>query len=184
MKPFRIYERSECRTPIYYDIVYKHIPQISKLYPYSLQSYWTSKFRKKFAQKRTLPCVTKKKKLTAKLFGVGSSNFGFVHLDNWATHSKNLNKIRRRSAWGFLKICSFDVEWPYCKLISQETIKTVSRNINYSSTTNFIFILRWEWTVFSIAFCDMLACLFYNRLHTLYSYMVFYCDKSTWSMTF
>ena len=92
----------------------KHISQITKLYPYSLQSYWTSKFRKIipyaiFAQKRTLPCVTKII-LTAKLFGVGSSNFGFVHLDNWATHSKNLNKIRRRSAWGFLKICSFDVE--------------------------------------------------------------------------
>ena len=90
------------------------IPQISKLYPYSLKSYWTSKFGKIipnaiFAQKQTLPCVTKII-LTAKLFGVGSSNFGFVHLDNWATHSKNLNKIRGRSAWGFLKICSFDVE--------------------------------------------------------------------------
>ena len=24
--------------------------------------------------------------LTEKIFGVGSSNFGFVHLDNWATH--------------------------------------------------------------------------------------------------
>ena len=60
-------------------------------------------------KKRTLQCVTKII-LTAKLFGVGSSNFGFVHLDNWATHLKNLNKIRRRSAWGFLKICSFDVE--------------------------------------------------------------------------
>ena len=99
----------------------KHIPQISKLYPYSLQSYWTSKFSKIipyaiFAQKRTLQCVTKII-LTAKLFGIGSSNFGFVHLDNWATHSKNLNKIRRRSAWGFLKICSFDVEWP-CIIIN------------------------------------------------------------------
>ena len=60
-------------------------------------------------KKRTLQCVTKII-LTAKLFGVGSSNFGFVHLDNWATHLKNVNKIRRRSAWGFLKICSFDVE--------------------------------------------------------------------------
>ena len=29
--------------------------------------------------------------LTAKRFEVGSSNFGFVHLDNWATHSKKLN---------------------------------------------------------------------------------------------
>ena len=107
------YERSECRTPIYM-IYSKHIPQISKLYPYSLQSYWTSKFSKiipyaNFAQKRTIQCVTKTI-LTAKLFGVGSSNFGFVHLDNWATHPKKLNKIRRRSAWGFLKICSFDVE--------------------------------------------------------------------------
>ena len=92
----------------------KHIPQISKLYPYSLQSYWTSKFGKIipyaiFAQKRTLPCVTKIM-LTAKLFEVGSSNFGFVLLDNWGTHSKNLNKIRGRSAWGFPKICSFDEE--------------------------------------------------------------------------
>ena len=60
-------------------------------------------------KKRTLQCVTKII-LTAKLFGVGSSNCGFVHLDNWATHLKNLNKIRRRSAWGFMKICSFDVE--------------------------------------------------------------------------
>ena len=67
-------------------------------------------------KKRTLQCVTKII-LTAKLFGVGSSNFGFVHLDNWATHLKNLNKIRRRSAWGFLKICSFDVEWP-CIIIN------------------------------------------------------------------
>ena len=56
-----------------------------------------------------MECVTKII-LTAKLFGVGSSHFGFVHLDNWATHSKHLNKIRRRSALGFLKICSFDVE--------------------------------------------------------------------------
>ena len=38
-----------------------------------------------FAQKWALPCVTKII-LTEKLFGVGSSNFGFVHLDNWATH--------------------------------------------------------------------------------------------------
>ena len=99
----------------------KHIPQISKLYPYSLQSYWTSKFSKIipyaiFAQKRTLQCVTKII-LTAKLFGVGSSHFGFVHLDNWATHSTKLNKIRRRSAWGFLKICLIDVEWP-CIIIN------------------------------------------------------------------
>ena len=55
-----------------------------------LQSYWTSKFGKMipyaiFTQKRALPCVTKIS-LTEKLFGVGSSNFGFVHLDNWATH--------------------------------------------------------------------------------------------------
>ena len=54
-----------------------------------LQSYWTSKFGKIipyaiFAQKRTLSCVTKII-LTAKLFGVGSSHFGFVHLDNWGT---------------------------------------------------------------------------------------------------
>ena len=91
----------------------KRMPRISKFYPYSLQSYWTSKFGKIipyaiFAQKRALPCVTKII-LTEKLFGVGSSNFGFVHLDNWATHSKKLDKIRRQSAWGFLKICSFDV---------------------------------------------------------------------------
>ena len=48
--------------------------------------------------------------LTEKLFGVGSSNFGFVHLDNGATHSTILNKIQGRSAWGFLKICSFNME--------------------------------------------------------------------------
>ena len=40
------------------------MPIISKLYPYSLQSYWTSKFGKIipytiFAHKRALPCVTK-----------------------------------------------------------------------------------------------------------------------------
>ena len=68
----------------------KHMPRISKLYPYSLQSYWTSKFGKNilfaiYAQKQALPCVTKII-LTEKLFGLGSSNFGFVHLDNWATH--------------------------------------------------------------------------------------------------
>ena len=67
----------------------KHMPRISKLYPYSLQSYWTSNFGQMipyaiFAQKRALPCVTKII-LTEKLFGVESSNFGFVHLDNWAT---------------------------------------------------------------------------------------------------
>ena len=54
------------------------------------KSYWTSKFGKIilftiFAQKRALPCVTKII-LTENQFGVGSSNFGFVHLDNWATH--------------------------------------------------------------------------------------------------
>ena len=32
--------------------------------------------------------------LTEKLFVVGSSNFGFVHLDNWATHLK-LTEVRR-----------------------------------------------------------------------------------------
>ena len=63
---------------------------ISKLYPYSLQSYWTSKFGKIiphaiFAQKWALSCITKII-LTEKLFGVGNSNVGFVHLDNWATH--------------------------------------------------------------------------------------------------
>ena len=62
------------------------MPRISKLYPYSLQSYCTSKFGKSipytiFAQKRALPCVTKIM-LTEKLLGVGSSNFGLVHLDN------------------------------------------------------------------------------------------------------
>ena len=70
----------------------KHMPRIiiAKLHPYSLQSYWTSKFGKNIpytilAQKRALPCVTKII-LTEKLFEVGSSNLGFVHLDNWATH--------------------------------------------------------------------------------------------------
>ena len=71
----------------------KHMPIISKLYPYSLQNCWTSKFGKIipymiFAQKRALPCVTKII-LTEKLFWVGSSNFGFVHLDNWATHEQD-----------------------------------------------------------------------------------------------
>ena len=65
-------------------------PNVKAVSIYSLQSYWTSKFTKIilfaiFAQKRALPCVTKIM-LTEKLFGVGSSNFGFVHLDNWATH--------------------------------------------------------------------------------------------------
>ena len=68
----------------------KHMARISKLYPYLLQSYWTSKFGKKllfaiFAQKQALPCVTKII-LTEKLVAVVSSNVGFVHLDNWATH--------------------------------------------------------------------------------------------------
>ena len=67
----------------------KHMAIISKLYPYSLQSYWTSKFGKIipyaiFAHKRALPCVTKTI-LTQKLLGVGSSHFGYVHMDNWAT---------------------------------------------------------------------------------------------------
>ncbi len=67
----------------------KHMPIISKLYPYSLPSYWTSKFGKIipyaiFAHKRALPCITKII-LTQNVFGVGSSNFGFVHMDNWAT---------------------------------------------------------------------------------------------------
>ena len=35
-----------------------------------------------------LPCVTKII-LTEKLFGVGSSNFGFVHLDNFSTSSSD-----------------------------------------------------------------------------------------------
>ena len=58
----------------------KHMPTISKLYPYWLQSYWTSKFGTIipyaiFAHKRALPCVTKII-LTQKLFGVASSNLG------------------------------------------------------------------------------------------------------------
>ena len=69
------------------------MPRISKLYSYSIQSYWTSLFGKiilyaTFAQKWSLPCVTKIM-LTEKLFGVGSSNFGFVPLDN--------NIIRQRT---------------------------------------------------------------------------------------
>ena len=64
----------------------KHMPRISKLYPDSLQSYWTSKFGKIILYTIfALSCVTKII-LTQKLFWVGSSNFGFVHLDNWATH--------------------------------------------------------------------------------------------------
>ena len=51
-----------------------------------------------FAQKRALQCVMKII-LTEKLFGVGSSNFGFVHLDNWATQYNKLNKIGGQSAW-------------------------------------------------------------------------------------
>ena len=35
-----------------------------------------------FAQQRALPCVTKLI-FTEKLFGKGSSNFGFVKSDNW-----------------------------------------------------------------------------------------------------
>ena len=35
--------------------------------------------------------------LTEKLFGVGSSHFGFVHLDYWATHNNKL-KIRGQNA--------------------------------------------------------------------------------------
>ena len=95
----------------------KHMPTISKLYPYSLQSYWTSKFGTIipyaiFAHKRALPCVTNII-LTQKLFEVASSNLGFVHIWIIGQHTKtNLNKIRGRSAWGFMKICSFDVEWP------------------------------------------------------------------------
>ena len=66
------------------------MPRLSKLYPYSLHSYWTSKFGKIiayaiFAQQRALPCVTKII-LTEKLFGEGSSNFELVNLDNWAIH--------------------------------------------------------------------------------------------------
>ena len=58
------------------------MPKISMLYPYSLQSYWTPKFVKIilfaiFAEKQALPCVTKII-LTEKLFGVGSSTFGFI----------------------------------------------------------------------------------------------------------
>ena len=85
----------------------KHIyalPRISKLYPYSLQSYWTSKFGKIipytiFAQKQALPCVTKII-LTEKLFGAGSSNFGFVYLDNWATHYKKIEQDPRTKCVG------------------------------------------------------------------------------------
>ena len=53
----------------------KHMPRMSKFYPYSLQSYWTSKFGKIityviFAQKRALPSCVTKIILTEKLFGV------------------------------------------------------------------------------------------------------------------
>ena len=63
----------------------KNMPRMSKLYPYSLQSYWTSQFGNVkqyalFAQIRAIQCVIKII-LTEKLFGVGSSNVGFVHLD-------------------------------------------------------------------------------------------------------
>ena len=47
---------------------------LKKIIPYAI-----------FAHKRALPCVMKII-LTQKLFGVGSSHFGFVHMDNWATH--------------------------------------------------------------------------------------------------
>ena len=85
MKPFRI-------------IMNEAKPESTStlLYPYSLQSYWTSKFGKIipyaiFAHKRALPCVTKII-WTQKLFGVGSSNVGYYicsyYMDNWATHYK------------------------------------------------------------------------------------------------
>ena len=66
------------------------MPKMSKLYPYSLQSYWASKFGKIiayaiFAQQRALSCVTKII-LTEKLIGEGSSNFEFVNLDNLTIH--------------------------------------------------------------------------------------------------
>ena len=52
-----------------------------------------------FAQKRALPCVMKVV-LTEKLFGVGSSNFGFVRLDNWATHYKKIEQDPRTKCVG------------------------------------------------------------------------------------
>ncbi len=82
MKPFRIIMKEvKAESPsTWYS---KHMPKMSKLYSYPLQRYWTSKLEKNLpyailAQKRILPCVTKII-LTEKLFGVGSSNFGFVH---------------------------------------------------------------------------------------------------------
>ena len=75
MQPFYIEKK--------YDVV--NMPAISKLNPYSLKSYWTLKFGHFiayaiFAQKWALPCCVRKIILTEKLCGVGSSNFGFVHL--------------------------------------------------------------------------------------------------------
>ena len=88
MKPFRIMNEVNAESPsTWYS---KHMPRISKLYPCSLQSDWTSPKCGKiipyaiFAQKRALPCTTKII-LTEKLVGIRSSNFGFFHLDNWAT---------------------------------------------------------------------------------------------------
>ena len=119
MKPFRIWTKW-MQNPYLHDIVNIFLKfQSSIRIHYKVTGFQSlaKLYRTRFLlKKRTLQCVTKII-LTAKLFGVGSSNFGFVHLDNWATHLKNLNKIRRRSAWGFLKICSFDVEWP-CIIIN------------------------------------------------------------------
>ncbi len=80
------------------------MPIISKLCPYSLQSYWTSKFGKIipyaiFAHKRALPCVTKII-LTQKLFGVGSSNFGFVHIWIIGQHTKKIEQDPRTKCVG------------------------------------------------------------------------------------
>ena len=90
-RKFKIYISSFSRTCSYESISHMNevkaespstMPIISKLYPYSLQSYWTSKFEKIIpnvilAHKRALPCVTKII-LTQNLFGIGSSHFGFV----------------------------------------------------------------------------------------------------------
>ena len=113
MKPFRIWTKW-MQNPHLHDIVnifLKFQSSIRIHYKVTGLQSLAKLYRTRFLLKNGpyIQCVTKII-LTAKLFGVGSSNFGFVHLDNWATHLKNLNKIRRRSAWGFLKICSLDVE--------------------------------------------------------------------------
>ena len=55
----------ECRSSIHIHYKVTGLQSLEKNYTYAI-----------FAQKRALPCVTKII-LTEKLFGVGSSNFGF-----------------------------------------------------------------------------------------------------------